>query len=95
VSDYRIGLRIEDITDDLGNQFTGIVDSYGRKYTVHSFDMRREHHLPWETNYYPFGRPYPPTKWDLNLGLMECPAEEPPTPPKRRSLLDLGLRRPK
>lgn len=93
MSDYRVGLTIEDVTDDIGNQFTVIVDRYGYRYTVVSFDMTKQDD-PWmyRDTFQHFVRPS--GRWNLSLGLREMPLPPPPKP-RRTWAKSMGLRRPK
>ena len=88
-NDYRLPIKLEDTTDDLGNQYTSLL-FYGRPFAVLMRDFQRN-----EPSYVYSGYDYLSGRWSLTLDLKEIPPAPKPKPKRKRKLSDLGLRRPK
>ena len=81
-------MRLEDITDSSGNQYTNLV-IYDEQYAVVGWDLTREEP-------YLYSRfEHPSDRWSIRFYLKEIPPRPAPEPKRKRKLSDLGLRRPK
>ena len=90
VSDYRIPLKLEDTTDDLGNQYTQI-SLHGQPFAVLMWEITRD-----EPQYVYSLYDCPSDRWSLRFYLKEIrPAPKPEPLKRKRKQTDLGLRRPK